>query len=98
MAQLSDEEYQNFLKSNGWFTPSESLYKVFGIPQPSIIYPDDCGKPHNWERFQTNHGCQCSMCEQDDIEEFLECSECLTTWANDSTIEFDKAWDAASWG
>lgn len=82
--------------STGWCTPSETLMAMFRPSPDMIIYPDDCGKPHNWERHSVRGGCQCAMCEEES-EYWLECSECIVTWRHSEEPAFRAAWEAAEW-
>lgn len=90
---MSDSPFVSY----GWCAPSEDILAMFRIPQDMLIYPDDCGKPHNWERHSVRGGCQCAMCEEE-IEYWLECSECMTTWDEIKSPEgFQRAWEIADW-
>jgi hypothetical protein len=60
-------------------------------------FPDDCGKPHNWERFVQAGSCQCTACEEH-REPWLECGECMTRWEYTNHFTWHQAWDKAPWG
>lgn len=87
------------LKSNAWCAPSQSLWDMFHLPMPDLIYPDDCGQPHKWERMAINDSqCQCCHCG-DGVTRWLECSECLTNvHEKDDPEGFEALWEPAPWG
>lgn len=81
--------------STGWCMPSNDLLALFRYPADRVIYPDDCGKPHNWERHSMRGGCQCSMCDEE-VERWLECSECIVQM-QESAPDFEQLWETAPW-
>lgn len=86
----------NILKAAAWAAPSESLYKLFQLPMPDLIYPDDCGQPHKWERMAINESqCGCLHCGSG-INRWLECSECIVT-LHEEDPQFEDLWERAPW-
>lgn len=66
---------------------------------PEIIYPDDCGRPHQWEKFTVaDNQCQCPHCGNG-FEAWMECANCMTRQNCDVMTDETRAiWDAAPWG
>ena len=99
---MDDKPILKWVESTTTYGPSgltaeEALDWMKVQTTPEIIYPDDCGGPHEWEKYMSNSGCQCSQCE--DFLYWMECANCMMRWNTDvMTAETRAIWDAAPWG
>lgn len=85
------------LRSYGWCAPSEALLDVYSTPPVNV--PQDCGGPHEWEKFSAmDNQCGCSHCGTERWY-WMECANCMATWNVDVMTDETRAiFEAAPWG
>lgn len=90
-------EYTEVQGPSGLST-EEALAWMKAQTTPEIIYPDDCGGPHVWERFSVaDSQCDCGLCEAPP-RRWMECANCMKSIDPDTEEDFEEIWEPAPWG
>lgn len=76
--------------------PVDEAHNRSGCSAPPVATRAPCDGNHDWRRYATAGGCQCTMCVPEVPDRMLECANCDAE-VREGDDGFEELWEAAQW-